>query len=208
MGNESCLVSMPDSLPLYRGIGSGSINFHAERKELRFRRRSRCHRSLLSSLSLFAASASITDELGRFSTEKQEKRTVRARNRDEQHTNERDREREREREIKKQIEEGGWLEEERGAVRSDIRGNEDLGSWWLRVAEATVTRCVGVRLRREERPGQQERPEGQGRMNEAARWRGGGWRRWNEGWRWTLANVPTGGGRGCRKREEKRDRYA
>lgn len=93
---------------------------------MRFRRRSRCHRSLPSSLSLFAASASITDELGRFSTEKQEKRTVRTRNRDEQHTNERNRERERE--IKKQIEEAGWLEEERGAVRSDIRGNEDLGS--------------------------------------------------------------------------------
>lgn len=51
---------------------------------------------------------------------------MRARNRDGQHTNERDRERERER--KKQIEEGGWLKEERGAVRSDIRGNEDLGS--------------------------------------------------------------------------------
>lgn len=49
---------------------------------------------------------------------------MRARNRDGQHTNERDRERER----KKQIEEGGWLKEERGAVRSDIRGNEDLGS--------------------------------------------------------------------------------
>ncbi|KAK1127498.1 hypothetical protein K0M31_004033 [Melipona bicolor] len=101
---------MPDSLPLYRDIGSGSINFHAERKELRFRRRSCCHRSLVSSLSLFlslclvAASASITDELGRFSTEEEEEQEEEEEEEEDEENSEKQETEELERKIKKQIE--------------------------------------------------------------------------------------------------------